>query len=380
MMEGMKEQLLENGTALLAGHLQLHHPDYLPDRNIYDTLGGDSGVDTHLAKQLEQHPDVRAVAPRVYGFALLSTGEHSAGAQLMGVRPGSEAKVTTFLKGLTSGQALGATPAGSLLLGEGLAKELRASIGSEVAAVTQAADGSMGNALFHVAGILKTGLAHLDKTLAVAEVRDLQELLVLEQDRFHEFALRLTGPQLADQLAAEFNTGELPPGATAKSWGELAPQLRDYLALFEGMYGFMIGFVAIFAALGILNTMMMAVFERTREIGTVVSLGMYPGNIVATILVESFFLTVLGLVAGVLLSGLLMQPLMAQGLDLSRWMGELAMMNTRMDPVIRFKWIWSFVGWSAVGLLLAGMVAAALPALRAARMNPVEARNSTAEV
>ncbi len=298
----------------------------------------------------------------------------------MGIRPGSEAKVTTFLSGLTSGQALGATPARSLLLGEGLAKELRASTGSEVAAVTQAADGSMGNALFHVAGILKTGLAHLDKTLAVADVRDLQELLFLEQNRFHEFALRLTGPQLADSLAAELNGGELPSGVVAKSWGELAPQLRDYLALFEGMYAFMIGFVAIFAALGILNTMMMAVFERTREIGTVISLGMYPGNIVATIMVESFFLTVLGLVAGVLLSGLLMQPLMAQGLDLSRWMGELAMMNTRMDPVIRFKWIWSFVGWSAVGLLLAGMVAAALPALRAARMNPVEARNSTAEV
>lgn len=379
MMEGMKDQLLENGTALMMGHAQLHHPDYLPDRNLYDTLGGDEGLDVNILDLTEQTDGVASSTARVYGFALVSTGEHSAGAQILGVDPIREGRVTTFLQGLTAGSPLPEDSSQSMLIGEGLAKELHAQIGSEIAAVTQAADGSLGNALFQVAGVLRTGLSHMDRSLAVVHIQDLQNLLVLE-DRIHEVAIRLEDPLLADEVASRINhQPALPDHVVAVSWGELAPQLRDYLGMFEGMYGFLIGFVALFAALGILNTMMMAVFERTREIGTVISVGMSPAQIMAAILLESFFLSLLGFLAGCALAGLLMRPLTTQGLDLSRWMGELAMVNTRMDPVIQFKWVWKFVFQSAAGLLVAGLVAAALPAWRAARMNPVEAKNFGAE-
>ncbi|MEE8586194.1 MAG: FtsX-like permease family protein [Acidobacteriota bacterium] len=379
MSEGLKRQMLQNGTGLLLGQVQLHHPDYLPDRSLYDTLGDQQGLPPGWLGQLESRSGVEAAAGRLYGFALLSTGEHSAGARLIGIQPESEKRVSTMLDSLR-GQALESDPGGQILLGETLAQQIDAQQGSQVAVVTQAADGSMGNVLYRVSGLLRTGLSALDRTLAVVHIRDLQDLLVLDESRFHEIALKIHDPVQADQVSAQINADPaLPQGIQAKSWGELLPQLRDYLSLFENFYGFLIGFVAVFAALGVLNTMMMAVFERTREIGTVGALGMFPSQILTSFLVESLFLGCLGLALGLAVGALLMQPLTTQGLDLSRWTGELSIINTRLDPVIRFEWASKEVIWSAVGLLIAILLAGGLPARKAARMNPVQARHFRGE-
>ena len=374
MTEGLREQLLENGTGLLMGHVQIHHVDYLPDRSVYDTIGGDEALDLDSFRAITREHGFEVVTPRVYGFALLSTGDRSVGGELLGIDPVEELRLSTLLEGLVEGRLLGPSASRELLLSTGLATELQASVGSEIAAVTQAADGSMGNELYQVVGIIRTGLALLDRSLAVLHVSDLQELLALTSTQFHELALKSDDPLAAPALARGLNRDEsLPENSEARDWGQLAPQLRDYLALFDGFYGFIIGFVALFAGLGVLNTMMMAVFERTREVGVLTALGMLPSRMVTILLIEAVFLTLIGLVVGLVLSTIVMQPLETHGLDLSRWTGELSMLNTRMDPVLRFKWVWQDVLWSAVSLLLAGLLAALIPALRATRMDPVEA-------
>ena len=374
MTEGLREQLLENGTGLLMGHVQIHHVDYLPDRSVYDTIGGDEALDLEPFRAITREHGFEVVTPRVYGFALLSTGDRSVGGELLGIDPEEELRLSSLLKGLVDGRLLGPSASRELLVASGLATELQASVGSEIAAVTQAADGSMGNELYQVVGIIRTGLALLDRSLAVLHVADLQDLLALTRTEFHELALRSDDPAAAPALASSLNRDKsLPENSEARDWGQLAPQLRDYLALFDSFYGFIIGFVALFAALGVLNTMMMAVFERTREVGVVTALGMLPSRMVTILLMEAVFLTLIGLVVGFVLSAAVMQPLGTHGLDLSRWTGELSMLNTRMDPVLHFKWVWGNVLWSAVSLLLANLLASLIPALRATRMDPVEA-------
>ncbi len=348
--------------------------DYLPDRSVYDTIGGDEALELDPFRAITRKHGFEVVTPRVYGFALLSTGDRSVGGELLGIDPVQELRLSTLLKGLVEGRSLGPVAARELLLSSGLATELQASVGSEIAAVTQAADGSMGNELYQVVGIIRTGLALLDRSLAVLHVSDLQDLLALTSTQFHELALKSDDPLAAPALASSLNRDEsLPEDSEARDWGQLAPQLRDYLAIFDSFYGFIIGFVALFAALGVLNTMMMAVFERTREVGVVTALGMLPSRMVTILLIEAVFLTLIGLVVGFVLSAAVMQPLETHGLDLSRWTGELSMLNTRMDPVLHFKWVWEDVLWSALSLLLANLLAALIPALRATRMDPVEA-------
>jgi ABC-type lipoprotein release transport system permease subunit len=377
---GMAGQMLKNGTRLLMGDLQLHHSAYLPERSLYDTIGSDEdGELDEVLQQLGHYPELVERSPRVYGFGLLSTGEHSAAARLMGVDPQVETGVTTFLAGLQTG-ALDDSVERSLLLGDVLAQELETTIGSEVAIVTQAADGSLGNDLFLVSGILHTGLSYLDRSLAVLYLEDLQELLALGSDEVHEIAVRIDDPMAADGFAAQLNASENWPANTlAQSWGDLAPQLRDYVSLAQGMYGFIILIIGLFTAVGVLNTMMMAVFERSREIGLVSALGMRPILIVSSILLESLFLGILGLIGGFGLGAWGMSYLTTQGLDLSRWMGELSMLGTRMDPILKASWGWDYVFWSATGLLLATFLAALFPAVKAARLNPVEALSAPVE-
>ena len=112
-------------------------------------------------------------------------------------------------------------------------------------------------------------------------------------------AIKTSDPKNADAVSARLNSSDiLPQNATARSWGDLLPQLKEYVGLAEGMGWFLISLIGVFAALGVLNTMMMAVFERTREIGMLHSLGMSPASILMTLLAESLFLGVLGLTAG----------------------------------------------------------------------------------
>jgi ABC-type lipoprotein release transport system permease subunit len=381
LMEGLSEQLLRNGTLLLLGHLQVHDSSYLPDRNLNDTIGGPEQIDIpSLMADLRRRPGVKGVSARVYGFALVSTGEYSSGVQILGIEPREELQVTTLLSNLRPGSALPVSGERTIVLGQTLAEEIRARLGDEVAVVAQAADGMVGNDLFRVSGILHTGLGYLDRSMAVVHIRDLQELLSLAPGRIHEVAVLLRDAMSADLFAARLNaSGSLPRHATADSWAKLSPQLREYLALGRNLNGFMIFLVALFAAFGMLNTTMMAVFERTREIGMLSSMGMKPWLILLTILLEIFLLTLVGLAAGFGFGAIIMSYLTTHGWDLSRWIGEMSMLGTRMDPVLKGAWAWDQVALAGSGLTIAALLAALLPARRVAWMPPVAALSAPTE-
>lgn len=374
LIGGLSMQMLGNGTELLTGHAQIHDAGYLPNRNLYDWLGEEPIALGPLMVGLENHPDVVAVAPRVYGFALLSTGERSYGAQLIGIRPEFEGRVSRILDHVKEGGLSDGGPKGEIVIGKTLASSLGVELGEELAVVSQAADGAVGNDLFRVAGIVDVGISHLNRMLAVAHLQDVQELLALEDWQIHEIVLRTVSPLKAPDVCEKINSsGLLPSDSIAESWSELLPQLKEYLRLAEGMGWFTIALVGVFAAFGTLNTMMMAVFERTREVGNLSAMGVGPRQILSVFLVESFFLGVTGLAVGFLAGGTLLYHLSTQGLNLTRWTGEFTIVNSRVDPVLKAEWMWGEMFWAAVGLMLAVLLATVIPSVRAARMDPVEA-------
>jgi ABC-type lipoprotein release transport system permease subunit len=381
LREGMARQMLDNGTRLMLGHLQIHDGAYLPDRGLHDTLGGEGGTDVPgFLRRVEAAAGVEVAAPRVFGFGLLSTGPRSAGAQLMGVDPAREARLTSLLSAVSIGRGLAGAPPGSVLLGRILAEELGAGVGAEVAVVTQAVDGSIGNELLRVHGIFETGLAGLDRTLALVRLDELQALLTLTPGRIHEVAARLSDPRQSVEVAAALASGAaLPPGARVEPWQRLAPALIDYLGLLRGWSWVMVGIVGAFAALGVLNTMLMAVFERTREMGALAALGMRPWQILTMVLAESLALAAIGLAAGLGLGAAGMTYFALHGWDLSRWTHGLTIAGVLLDPVLRGAWTWDRAGTTALVLGGITVLAALLPARRAARLRPVEALTAPVE-
>ena len=260
-------------------------------------------------------------------------------------------------------------------MGKILAKILEVSPGAEVAIVTQAADGTTGNDLYTVSGLISTGLTSLDQSLVIMHWCDLQALLAMEDWQVYEIALRVDNPEessnIAKILAGQVNI--MPPGTLVESWEELLPQMKEYIEVARTSGWIMILFVGIFAGFGTLNTMMMSVFERTMEIGTLNALGMSPTQILLMFLLESFFLSVLGLFIGFSAGLLILNHLTRNGLDLSAWVVDMSFSGSHIDPVLQVVWTWNSYLTIAISLTVVVLLAKILPALRAARMKPVEA-------
>ena len=365
-------QLLRNGTELMVGHLQVHDEGYLPNRSLYNTIGGASGTDWQAAlTEIRRHPAVRHAAPRAYGFGLFSTGDRSAGGQLVGVVPSDE---TGLNKLFTADLTAALTTAHSLALGERLAIDIGAKVGDEVAVIAPAADGTQGNVLVRVTAVVRTGLPALDRSLALMRLEDVQSILALEPGRIHEIAVSIGDPMEASDVAAELGRiAGLPKGASVKGWRELLPQLSEYVDATRAINTLILGLVVVFTGVSLLNATAMATFERTHEFGVLNAIGMKPRLIVTMVLSESLCLVAFGLVGGLLLGTPPMMYLVSHGVDLSWLTGELAMFDSRVDPLVKGVWDWQAMPRAAVSLAAATVVAAYWPARRATQVDAVEA-------
>jgi ABC-type lipoprotein release transport system permease subunit len=377
---GLVRQTLDNGTRLVVGHLQVQDAAFRKDRNLYDTIGGAAGADVPKLLAAVERRTGLAAAPRVIGFGLLSTGERSSGAEIVGVDAAREARVSRLLETVVTGDGLDGAPRGAVLLGKTLAEDLGVDLGGEVAVVTQAADGSLGNELWRVRGVLRTGLATLDRSLAVVAIGDLQDLMALGPARVHQIVGRVSDPERAPAVAAALAAeSTLPVGAQPESWATLLPVLADYRRLIGAWGWVMVGIVGTFAGFGVLNTMLMAVFERTHEFGVLASLGLRPPLVLAMVLCECVGLAVVGIAIGLVAGAGGMAYFVLRGWDLSRWAEGLTISGVLVDPRLRGAWTWQTM--PAIGAVLALIIvlAGVLPAVRAARLRPVAALAARAD-
>jgi ABC-type lipoprotein release transport system permease subunit len=375
LLEGMRQQMVETSTSSGLSHLQVHAPGYYPDRSIYETLGGREGVDVSgLLATITSDPQVRAAAPRAYGYGLISSGEHSAGAEILGVEPVQEQQLTTLPTRLVGGSYLSEHMPKGVVLGEGLAKAIEAKVGVEIVLIAGATDGSMGNDLYTVVGIFRSGLETLDRSLVLMPLSSLQELLSLSPRRIHEVGVMLVNDDKATTVAATLETrlGNLLP-VRVRAWPELAPELAEYVR-FNRSSSLLVFFVIfLLAVIGSMNTMLMAVFERTRELGMLMAVGVRPVQVVGLILAEAGGLVGASLMLGSGIGAPLLWFLRVYGLDLRGFVGEVALAGSVIDPFWYGQHDFLAYGLAALGLALTALAAALYPAWRAARLQPVEA-------
>jgi ABC-type lipoprotein release transport system permease subunit len=371
---GLVAEMVENATGLMSGQIEVHDSEYRPERSIYDTLGGRDGVDfAALMDRIAEDERTVGVAPRVFAAGLVSSGEATTAGQLMGIDPARETGVTRFLEGLTEGR-LPEPGRNEMAIGSEMARQLEVRIGGELVVVAPGADGSMGNDLYTVSGIYTTGLVELDATNAVLPLTDLQALVVLEPSRIHEIVVATTDPFLADEMAASVaaSLGADDLGMEVVSWSELNPTILEFSALMDSFYWIIYIFVFGIAIFGVANTMLMATYERRREIAVMLAMGAVPGAIVKSILYEAAVMGLLSLVIGVAIS---LPPMLwwyAAPADLSWLYGDMTLQGVLLRPVMRVTLEpASWVG-AAVALFATALLAALYPAWRASRVPPAD--------
>ena len=349
---------VSNATNLMVGEVQVHAPGYLADHSIYRAL-----TEPDLILRAAKQKNV-AAAPRRYGYGLVAVGSKSAGARFWGVEPALER--TTFDQGrfLSEAQERG------VVLGQKLARSLQAQIGSELVVVVQAADGSLGNDLYTVTGILKSAGDSIDRNAALIHANDFVELFV-SGERIHEVALNSRGMMSLDRLKAMLSIAA--PEEEIKSWPQLMPEVSDMVNLFDAFI-WIFGLIFLLAAgMGVMNTMLMATYERIREFGILKALGATPWRIIMDVAVEAIVLAALGTVCGTILGLAGSYYLQEVGLDLSIFAGSYSVGGVAFDPIWKATISAEMVYIPVVLMLVIGLFASLYPAALAARLDPVRA-------
>jgi ABC-type lipoprotein release transport system permease subunit len=361
---GMVFQMVETAIATDLGHLQIHAPGFEDDPGLDYRLpdGGRAGADA-----LSDHPEVAAWSPRIRASGLIMSPRSSAGIQLIAIEPGREAEITVVAESVTDGVYLDGE-ARRVLVGEALAERLHVKVGSKVVVSATDAKGDLAGEAFRVAGLYRTASLEMDRTTVFVRLAEAQKLLALG-DAVSELVVRARDRKQAGALAAELE-GKLGSEAEVRTWRQLAPLLVYFVDIFDQMAWIVYAAVFIAMAFGIANVLLMAVFERTREIGVMRSIGMNGQRVVALVTLESLSLVVVGVVAGFALTGLGLF-LLRDGIDLSRWAQGLNAMGigTTITPVVRSGDLVAPVVVATITALLAGL----WPALRASRSQPADA-------
>jgi len=364
LMRGMIIDMEHSVTDITIGQAQIHHIDYRKERSLYDIIDNPNRIIAYA------QDNGIGVSPRSFGYGLLSSGTKSAGVQFWGITPEMERTVSKLNENLFKGDFLLDEPGMHVVLGRKLARTLNAGPGSELIAVVQAADGSLGNEIVYVKGILKGIGETLDRSMAIIHRKDFESLFVLYEG-YHEMAFNSWGSMTPEEVASAIET--VSAGNEVKTWRSLMPGVSDMLNTFDGAT---IIFLAIFflaAALGVLNTLLMATYERIPEFGLLKAIGTSPLRIIRDIAAEALVLGVFSSLIGGVIGIALAVYFHHNPIDLSAFAEGFntagIVMNAQWRAVLTIKG----VAYPVMVMWVVSVLAALYPAFKAARLDPVRA-------
>ncbi len=374
LMAGFTAEMVENGTGFLMGQLQVHSPGYLPQRSIYETIGGRQGADVAaIVDEVAADPAIKAATPRVYAGGLVSSGEATVAAILLGVDPELEPGVSRLLRAVVRGKT--PRPAtNELLIGEEMARQLEVDVGDELVLVAPAADGSLGNDLYTLSGVFRIGMAELDGSYALLPLGSLQGLTALDPGRVHEIAAATVDPWLAPEAATRLQgrLATLGMEIDVQPWTRLRPEMLDYAQLAKSWSFVVIAVVFSMAIFGVANTMLLGTFERRREFAVLLAIGATPGAIVRAVLHEAIALGAISLAAGAAITLPVLIWWHRAPPDVGWLYGDFTIFGALIRPVLRVEYEPSSAIWAAAALVLTALLAALYPAARAARLAPAD--------
>ena len=362
IFSGMMQQMVENAIQTDLGHLQIHARGYDADPAIGVLLGegGREEIDA-----LAGDPAVRAFAPRIRGEGLVTSPSASVGVRVLGIDPRRERSLSLVAGSLVEGRYLEVPR--RALLGEGLARRLAVEVGDKIVISAQDLSGDMTGEAVRVGGIFRTALAALDRGTLFLSLEEAGSLFGLGSGISEVVVLgsaRDEIPALQARVLAAL------PEREVRRWDELQPLLRYMLDTMDQMAWGLYLTIFIAMSFGIANVLLMAIFERIREIGILLALGLSRSRLVFMVVSESIFVTLVGLGIGFGLAGLCLL-LLSDGIDLSAFSEGLGAfgMGTRIVPVLGVQ----DLAIPTVVALITALLASAWPALRAVRLRPAEA-------
>lgn len=297
LSEGTYSRIIDTFTRLYTGHVQIHKQGYLDKPSLYNTI--DDYKD--LCQKLGTEPNVLSWTPRLQSVALAFIGPKTAGARIIGIEPEMEQRTTTLAYKVKEGSFLNSEPDNTVMIGSNLAKVIGARVGDEMVLVGQAADGSIANDIFTVCGIIGKGGNSYERMNCYMHLRSAQNFLVLD-GRIHEIALVARSYKQSLLVTDNLRRILADPELDIQPWQEVEKQFfKSMQADVQGMWITLL-IIMIIVGIGVLNTVLMTILERTREFGVLKALGTRPAQVFKLIVLETAFLSIIAALAGLLIS------------------------------------------------------------------------------
>ncbi|MBI9084484.1 MAG: ABC transporter permease [Desulfobacterales bacterium] len=367
---GSYDAMINASVRIHTGHLQVQAEGYHDKQRIQQVVADPGAV----GNILDRIPRILAHTDRARAFCLVSSQDRTYGVMVIGIDPKREAQVTTIEKLIREGVYLDGTDTTQGLIGGFLAENLKVGVGDELTVLGQGKDGSIAATVITVKGIFRSGMADFDRSVVQIPLPYFQEVFAMDGS-VHEVAV--VGQSLGDiaPIAAQ-TTRALAGSLSGKAlvvldWQDLMPGLAQGISmdLVSGLIMYLVLIMVV--AFSILNTFLMAIFERTREFGVLMAIGTTPERLVRLMLAESAVMTLIGVAAGIALGVGVTLFFQAHGIDLAGASEILEHYGISGRIYPKLSWLSTFLGPAMV--LAVTFPAALYPALKIRKLKPVEA-------
>lgn len=365
--DGFHEQMVDNSVRAEIGHIEIHRSGYHDDPSLNKTLPDPERV----SSAIQSLPDLRGYSLRILGGGLASTADNSSGVEILGVNPAQERTVTSLQNAIVQGAYLQDNAQRPILVGDKLAEHLKAGLGDKIVLMVQAADGSMGAQLFRIGGIFRSGAPEMDNGVVFVLRSDAANLFATG-DRITEAAILLGNSRhVAADLQTLKNTLAGEP-VEVLPWWQIEPFLQQFITLDDAFFYVIVLILFVVISIGILNTIMMSIFERVREFGVMMALGVKPRQIVRLVVEEALALGLIGVAIGSLLGSAATLYFAREGINLSSFSEGAAAIGITSSRFYSELTVANLL-YSNLAVLAVVMLVSLYPAIHASALRPVEA-------
>lgn len=363
---GMNNQRIKAQLDNFVGHVTIKHAKYDEDKLVKYYIKDAPKI----IAQLKQKKLITATTSRVSAIGMASSSAGGYGSNIHGIDLENEPKVFSLKDKIIEGKYFEGIKRNPILIGQKLAKRLKLKLRSKMVLTFQNEEGDITSGAFRVVGIYKSSNSAYDESNVFVRNNDLQGLLGNNQ-MIHHIVCRVSDYQKAPDLATQLK-GELKGNNTlVQSWKDTSPDLAYANDMMSQMLFIFVGIILLGLSMGIINTMLMAVLERTRELGMLMAVGMSKGRVFRMIVIETVFLTCVGAPIGVLLAWATIHYTGSSGIDLGMFSSGLESFG--YDTIVRPMLAGSYYVQIGMMVVIAAILSAIYPAIKALKLKPVEA-------
>lgn len=346
-------------------HLQLHHPGFKEELNAAFTMNVNNLTDRLLSEK-----DIKAFAIRTVTMGMLTTTTGSAGVQINGVIQSDENEVSKLNQKLIEGNELDPQKKNQVLIGKKLADKMKLKVGSKLVLTFTDRESNITSGAFRIAGIYATSNTPMDEQNVFVARATLSSYLGLAPGDCHEIAIILFRDEDVERMKQEL-TRKLS-ACKVETWKENSPETDLMVGTVDEYSAIIIIIIMIALAFGVVNTMLMSVLERTREIGMLTALGMNRVRVFLLILSETIILTLVGVPAGLIAAWFTIQFFSKAGIDISSF-SEAAMSGFGFSSMIYPEFPFGSLTRIMTIVVSTALISSIFPSLKAINLQPADA-------